>query len=92
MEVEKRLSELRADIESIEGRLYYLQSRVSLSTLTLTFYERIATQTSFGQKSQNGLKKGWNNLIWFFVMLTNIWPFILFSLGLIVGIHMYKKR
>lgn len=92
LEVEKQLSQLRADIESIEGRLNYLQSRISLSTLSLTFYQKITPQTRFGQKFQSGLKNGWNNLIWFFVMLTNIWPFILITIGFIIGVKFYRRK
>lgn len=92
LEIEKQIGQLRSDIESIEGRLKYLQDRVSFSTLTMTFYESIPNQTEFGQKFNNGFRNGWDNLIWFFVVLTNIWPFILIGLGLIIGIRLYRKR
>ncbi len=92
LEIEKQIGQLRSDIESIEGRLKYLQDRVSFSTLTMTFYETIPNKTEFGQKFKNGLRNGWDNLIWFFVVLTNIWPFILIGLGLIFGIRLYRKR
>ena len=39
----------------------------------MTFYERIPNENQFGQKFKNGFKNGWNNLIGFFVALTNIW-------------------
>jgi hypothetical protein len=92
LEIEKQIGQLRSDIESIEGRLKYLQDRVSFSTLTMTFYETIPNETEFGQKFKNGFRNGWDNLIWFFVVLTNIWPFILIGLGLIFGIRLYRKR
>jgi hypothetical protein len=92
LEIEKQIGQLRSDIESIEGRLKYLQDRVSFSTLTMTFYETIPNETEFGQKFKNGFRNGWDNLIWFFVVLTNIWPFILIGLGLIFGIRFYRKR
>jgi len=92
LEIEKQIGQLRSEIESIEGRLKYLQDRVSFSTLTMTFHETIPNETEFGQKFKNGFRNGWDNLIWFFVVLTNIWPFILIGLGLIFGIRLYKKR
>ncbi len=91
LEIEKQAGKLRSEIESIEGRLNYLQSQVSFSTLTMTFYESIPKQTEFGQKFKNGLSNGWDNLIWFFVMLTNIWPFILITVG-IIGFKIYRKK
>lgn len=92
LEIEKQVGQLRSEIESIEGRLKYLQDRVSFSTLTMTFYESIPNQTEFGQKFKNGFRNGWDNLIWFFVVLTNIWPFILLGVGLIFGIRFYRRK
>jgi hypothetical protein len=37
LEIEAQMGQLRAEIESIEGRLKYLQNSVSLATLTLIF-------------------------------------------------------
>lgn len=92
LEIENQIGQLRSDIESIEGRLKYLQDRVSFSTLTMTFYETFPNDTEFGQKFKDGFRSGWDNLIWFFVVLTNIWPFLLIGLGLIFGLRLYKKR
>lgn len=92
LEIEKQIGQLRAEIESIEGRLNYLQNRVSFSTLTMTFYESLPNQTEFGQKFKHGLRNGWENLIWFLVALVNIWPFIIVALGFIIGIQMYRKN
>lgn len=92
LEVEKQIGELRSEIESIEGRLKYLESKVSLSTLTMTFYQTIPNETEFGNKFMNGFKNGWDNLIWFFVFLTNVWPFVLIGIGLIFGIRKWRKR
>ena len=92
LEVEKQIGLLRSEIESIEGRLKYLESKVSLSTLTMTFYKTVPNEFEFDNKFKNGFKNGWDNLIWVFVFLTNIWPFILIGIGLIVGIKMWRRR
>ncbi|PIB38410.1 DUF4349 domain-containing protein [Maribacter sp. 4G9] len=92
VEIEKQIGLLRTEIESIEGRLNYLQNQVAFATLTTTFYERIPNKTAFGQKFQNSFKNGWDNLIWFFVFLTNIWPFILVVVGLLLGIRWYRNK
>ena len=92
LEIEKQIGQLRADIESIEGRLKYLQNKVSFSTLTISFYETIAQSTGFGQKFKNGFKNGWDNLIWFFVFLTNIWPFIIIGIVLVFSYKKYLKN
>lgn len=90
--IEKQIGELRAEIESMEGRLFFLQDQVSYSTLTITFYKKVPYETQFGEKFKNGLRNGWNNLIWFFVFLTNLWPFILIGIGVYLGIKVYKKK
>ena len=92
LEVEHQIGDLRAEIESIEGRLNYLKNRVSLSTLSMTFYETVPGQTAFGAKFKDGFRNGWENFVWFFVMLTNIWPFILLTIGIVFGIRIYIAR
>ena len=92
LEVESHIGQLRSEIESIEGRLKYLESKVSLSTLTMSFYQTMQNETAFGNKFKNGFKKGWDNLIWFFVFLTNIWPFIILGIGFVFGIKIWRKR
>ncbi|MDO6389755.1 DUF4349 domain-containing protein [Pontibacter sp. BT731] len=92
LEIEKQIAALRSDIESIEGRLKYLENQVSLSTLTMTFYESTPVHTEFSKEFKDGFRKGWDNLIWFFVFLTNIWPFVLLGLLLLIGLNAYQKR
>ncbi|MEZ4774584.1 MAG: DUF4349 domain-containing protein [Bacteroidia bacterium] len=92
LEIEKQGGELRVEIESIEGRMKYLENRVSFSTLTLTFYESTPLDKSFGKKFAQGFKNGWENLILFFVFLVNIWPFVLLLVAVIVGLRMNARR
>ena len=92
LEIEKELGTLRSDIESTEGKLKYLKNQIGFSTLTITFYEEIASQTAFGKQFKEGFKNGWENLILFFVALTNIWTFILLFIGLIFIFRFWKKN
>ena len=92
LEVEKQIGLLRSEIESVEGRLKYLESKVSLSTLTMSFYQTVPYENEFGKELKDGFINGWDNLILFFVFLTNIWPFILLVIGLIFGFRMWRKR
>ncbi len=92
LEVERQIGELRAEIESFEGRLKYLNNQVSYSTLNVRIYETFTEQTEFGKKFKEGFKNGWNNLILFFVLLVNIWPFILIIIVLIILIRVWRKR
>lgn len=89
LEVEKQVGQLRADIESIEGRLKYLENRVALATLSLTFYQSVPHKNNFDNRFSEGFRNGWDNLIWFFVGLTHIWPFLLLLAG---GIWLWRIR
>ncbi len=86
--IEREMNDLRADIESIEGRLQYLENRIAFSTLTVTFYERVPAPTNFARKFRNGFREGWENFIWFFVFLIRIWPFLILG---VVGIWLLSR-
>lgn len=92
LQIEAQIGTLRTEIESVEGRLRFLKNRIGFSTLTITFYEEIPSQTEFGNKFKKGFKNGWENLIWFFVGLTNIWPFVLIFIGLIFMLISWRKK
>lgn len=77
LEIEKQLAEVRAEIESVEGRLRYLANQSTYSTLSITYYKAVPKQIAFGQKFKQGLSNGWQNFVWFTVGLINIWPFLL---------------
>ena len=48
--IEKELGILREEIESVEGRLRYLNDRISFSTLTVTYYQEVGSAFKFGNK------------------------------------------
>lgn len=89
LEIERELGNIRADIESMQGRLNYLQDQVSLSTLTITYYETVSDQDTFGRRVSEGLRNGWNNLKDFMVGMINIWPFILLIFAALV---LWRRR
>ncbi len=83
LSIESHLSEVRAEIESLEGRMRYLKDQISLSTLTVTIFQQTSASIPFFSKAAQGLKSGWNAFVWFIIGLVNIWPFlILGGLGL----------
>jgi hypothetical protein len=58
LEIEKEMGTLRADIESIEGRLNVLKSEVTFSTLTITIYEMVSAPSFFGNRIGSGFING----------------------------------
>jgi hypothetical protein len=92
LSIEKEIGTLRADIESIEGRLKYLNERVSLSKLTVNYYQKIKSPFQFSSKFGDSVKGGWRNLLWFFIGLTNLWPFIVIGAITLIIVLVVKKR
>ncbi|MFN3916317.1 MAG: DUF4349 domain-containing protein [Flavobacteriales bacterium] len=73
LEIEREIGTLRADIESLEGRLKYMSSRVDYSTLSVSFYVIKYNEKSFSSRMKNGFVSGWNNLISFVIFLVYNW-------------------
>ncbi len=92
LEIEREIGQLRSEIESIEGRLNYLKSKISFSTLTLTFYESVPNDSKFGKQFSDSFRNGSYGFVWFFVALANVWPFIIIGLGVIYGIRLYRRK
>jgi hypothetical protein len=82
LSIEAQLNHVRADIESMEGRLTFLKSQVTFSTLTISFYEPVGAETAFGAKTVAAFTQGWNLLLTLLVGLVSIWPFLLLIAGL----------
>lgn len=76
LEVEREIGAIREDIEATEGRLNYLKSRITLSTIYVNMYQEIQ-----GEYKENpvvkSLKNGWSYFIGFLLLLLNIWPLII---------------
>lgn len=96
LEIEKKLSEIREEIEAKEGQLKYMQNRVSMSTVTIAFYKTIAAESgvtvSYGTKIGNAIKSGFNGISSFLIGLLQIWPFIIILVGLFLLIRKRLKR
>jgi len=96
LEIEKKLSEIREEIEAKEGRLRYLQNKVSMSTLDINFYKPIAqgqkAKVSYGGRIGNAIATGFNGILNFFIELLGIWPVIVTLVVLILLIRKRFKR
>ena len=90
LDIEKELSTIRQAIEQAEGRLHYLNNKVSFSSINVNFYEvRLdkGTTSSYGNKMGHALGNGWNGISSFFLTLLGSWPFLI-----LVGILSYFIR
>lgn len=95
LQIERELAKIREEIEAKQGRLKYLQSQVSMSTIALRFYKEdvaVQAQASFGSKIVNALKGGWNGVLTFFIGMLYIWPFLLIAALVFYLVRRYLKR
>ncbi|MGE0590280.1 MAG: DUF4349 domain-containing protein [Cyclobacteriaceae bacterium] len=78
----------------MEGRVNYLQNRVQLSTLHVSYYLPEAGTFTFGSKFMNAFGIGWNNLLSFIIGIFQAWPFVIM---IVAGIwatrkYLWKRR
>ncbi|MBS7255260.1 DUF4349 domain-containing protein [Flavobacterium branchiicola] len=93
LEIEEQISAIREEIESKEGQLKYLESRVSESTITIEFYKTIpekeGIKISYGSKLWNATKSGFYTLSDLLLSLLSSWPFIVLF---VVFAYFIRKR
>jgi hypothetical protein len=90
LSIESNLSNVRTEIESAEGKLNYLKSQVSMSTVNITYYQIIGTDFGFVSKLVLSFKAGWENLLVFLIGMISVWPFVLI-IG-VGGFWFWRKR
>jgi hypothetical protein len=92
--VEQQLKIIREEIEAKEGRLKYLQSQVSLSTLNLEIHQDLASKPGFKffSKLADAIKGGWKGLLNLVVGLIYIWPIVLVCVIIIFWLIRRRRR
>ncbi len=78
LEIENKLTEIRSDIESTQGRLNYLNKQVLYSSLNITFYTKQVVKADkpigFAYKFKMALHKGELFLEHLFFKVVALWP------------------
>ena len=96
MEVRRELNTVREEIESAEGRLRYLSSQVSYSTLTLAFYKDISgrggSPRGFWSRIGDGFVNSWQMLLDFVVVLVSTLPILLIFGGIFWAFRWFWMR
>lgn len=96
LEIENKLTEIRSDIESTQGRLNYLNKQVLYSSLNLTFYTKQVAKTDkpvgFGYKFNKALHKGDLFLERLFFKLVALWPLWSLCVILFITFKMWRRK
>lgn len=94
LKVREQIRVLEEEIESVTGRLKYLSSQVSLSTLDLSIYQKkdyVYTpdrNINFFERLKESLSGGWFAFISFVLYMIGLWPFWIAGA---VGIFLWKR-
>lgn len=96
---EDKIRIIQEEIESAQGRLKYLTSKVAYSTIQIDLYETVAYvdepssyKKTFGDKSKNGLSFGWNMVEAIILFLIHVWPLLLAGILLVVFLRKRIKK
>jgi hypothetical protein len=81
LDIEREIGNVRSEIESMEGRLRYLRNRISLSTLTVEYYQVTEAEPGLASQFLASFVSGWENLVLFLINVSAAWPFLLFLAG-----------
>ncbi|WP_163409384.1 DUF4349 domain-containing protein [Flavobacterium ajazii] len=96
LEIEEQISTIREEIESKQGQLKYLESRISESTVTIEFYKTIpekeGIKISYSSKLLTSIKSGFFSLSDLLLSLLSVWPFIILFCLLAYFIRKRFKR
>lgn len=94
LEVEQQIGYVHSEIEQIEGKLNYMSSKTSYSTITLNYYQPGVPieLPGTGTKFVMSFLDGWSGLVAFLVGITSVWPFIFVMCGSTWLIVRYKRR
>ena len=87
LKAERQISDIQEEIEAKEGRLRYLQTKVSMSTINLEIYQKAnfayipdAFEKPYLTKAKAGFQNGWEIITGISLLLINIWPLIVLTI------------
>ncbi len=99
LRIESKLADIRGDIESVEGRLRYLNNRIDYSTVDLHIYQKIDFKyepepiDSFGERIKRAFGKGWHGFISFTIFVFALWPLWIITASIIwITIRIKRRR
>jgi hypothetical protein len=90
--IESQIATVRADIESMQGRMNYLKNQVAFSTLQVNYYQRVGADFGFFSKAASAIGRGWDNFLSFTIVVINLWPFVMLIGGVWLSVRWWAKK
>lgn len=89
IKLEEKIGEIQSDIESVEGRLQYIEQNVAFSSLSLVYYtETPVVVEDEPNRFTSAFSEGWESLVSFLVGIARNW-FTFLILGVII--YFFRK-
>lgn len=89
IKLEEKIGEIQSDIESVEGRLQYIEQNVSFSSLSLVYYtDTPVVIVEEPNRFTTAFSEGWESLVSFLVGIARNW-FTFLILGVII--YFFRK-
>lgn len=96
LEVEEKIRYIEEELESVKGRMKFLNDQVNLSTLKLNLYQinetKMKPAEGFFSRLWSSIKKGWTALSEFVLILVMLWPFIIIGFAFFFFLFKWFKR
>ncbi len=97
LEIEKKLGEIREEIEAKEGQLKFLSDQVNYSTINLNFHQEFeytpTDKPGFFGRLGNAFGNGWSGFLSFLVGLAYAWPlWVILGAGAYVLVKLIKRK
>lgn len=98
LEIQEKTRRLEEEIESVEGRLKYLEGQVEYSTLHITltqekeFRFRPEKRDSFLERVKQSFSGGWHGFISILLFLFRIWPLWIAVVAAALILKRYRMR
>ena len=92
LSIERELGTLRAEIESVEGRMKYLSDQVAMSSLTVSFHEKASSGPGFGHAFGQALRAGWKNILSLTLTIVRLWPLLVVAPLAVWGFRRWRTK
>jgi hypothetical protein len=94
LRVEESIRVIREEIESKEGRLKFLNDRISYSTINLNITQSYADISipGFFEKALTSMENGWDGFLTFLLGILTVWPVVILIILIIFIIIRYDRK